>query len=34
MNELINVRNENGELLVSARELHKDLKLKADLMIG
>lgn len=25
MNELINVRNQNGELLVSARELHKGL---------
>ena len=29
MNELINVRNENGELLVSARELHKGLEVKS-----
>ena len=27
MNELINVKNENGELLVSARELHKGLEI-------
>lgn len=27
MNELISVKNENGELLVSARELHKGLEL-------
>ena len=29
MNELINVRNESGELLVSARELHKGLEVKS-----
>ena len=29
MNELINVKNENGELLVSARELHKGLEVKS-----
>lgn len=28
--ELINVRNENGELLVSARDLHKALEIKSD----
>ena len=30
MNELINVKNENGELLVSARELHKGLGIKTQ----
>lgn len=29
MNELINVKNENGELLVSARDLHKGLEVKS-----
>ena len=29
MNELINVKNENGELLLSARELHKGLEVKS-----
>ena len=29
MNELINVKNENGKLLVSARELHKGLEVKS-----
>lgn len=30
MNELINVKQENGELLVSARELHKGLEVKTQ----
>lgn len=30
MSELINVKNENGELLVSARELHKGLEIKTQ----
>lgn len=29
MNELINIKNENGELLVSARELHNGLEVKS-----